>query len=394
MSKSNPGHPRRAIYTNAEDEVDIDEEPVDTGLIRCICNSSEDDGFTIQCERCLVWQHAFCVNISQHNIPEHYLCDCCEKKVRKNPVGRPPSKKPKLSKRIPMSKRTWKGMEDNSFLHFKPSTCDISNFQPMNRNIIRSRHAKQIFKDARERWHRLERTKEATNEVSTTQQRLPREMNYLTVMDKDSIGSSLPKASMRPLPKSLYSNNSPSKPRKGMFADIHIPANRFLAEINGDILLKSEYKFDPDNDFAMLGTPCPYVFFYPTLDLCIDARHRGNDYRGIRRSCHPNAELRSIISSHSKDDQEVRLGIFTRGDVEKGDEITIGWNWQRGHISWKKNLEWHNSEMRIDCAHQVIDEEEERSNRRAVARMLHYFENEFADCACENSEVCFIDYLR
>ncbi|KAJ2962796.1 hypothetical protein NQZ79_g2045 [Umbelopsis isabellina] len=52
--------------------------PVDTGTIRCICRISDDDGFTIQCDKCLVWQHAFCVNIDKHNIPDQYLCDMCD----------------------------------------------------------------------------------------------------------------------------------------------------------------------------------------------------------------------------------------------------------------------------------------------------------------------------
>ena len=33
-------------------------EFADEGVIRCICGTTEDDGFTIQCEKCFVWQHA------------------------------------------------------------------------------------------------------------------------------------------------------------------------------------------------------------------------------------------------------------------------------------------------------------------------------------------------
>lgn len=52
----------------------------DEGVIRCICGFSDDDGFTIQCERCNVWQHAVCVNIHDSSeVPEIYLCDRCGK---------------------------------------------------------------------------------------------------------------------------------------------------------------------------------------------------------------------------------------------------------------------------------------------------------------------------
>lgn len=48
-------------------------------MIRCICGYSEDDGFTIQCEKCNAWQHAVCVNIENDKVPDVYLCDLCGK---------------------------------------------------------------------------------------------------------------------------------------------------------------------------------------------------------------------------------------------------------------------------------------------------------------------------
>ncbi|KAJ3271900.1 myeloid lymphoid or mixed-lineage leukemia 5 (trithorax, ) [Terramyces sp. JEL0728] len=55
------------------------------GEIRCICGFIHDDGFTIQCEKCLVWQHAVCVEITEETgvllltvVPELYFCEMCE----------------------------------------------------------------------------------------------------------------------------------------------------------------------------------------------------------------------------------------------------------------------------------------------------------------------------
>lgn len=62
--------------SNAETS-NTDIYPIDAGIIRCICGYTEDDGFTIQCEKCNVWQHAICVNIQQDKVPEIYLCDNC-----------------------------------------------------------------------------------------------------------------------------------------------------------------------------------------------------------------------------------------------------------------------------------------------------------------------------
>jgi hypothetical protein len=53
----------------------------DSSIIRCICPYDDDDGFTIQCERCFVWQHALCVGISQDNVPEEYLCERCSPRI-------------------------------------------------------------------------------------------------------------------------------------------------------------------------------------------------------------------------------------------------------------------------------------------------------------------------
>lgn len=50
----------------------------DSGIILCICGFEEDDGFTIQCERCNVWQHAQCVDISEDDVPDIYYCDKCD----------------------------------------------------------------------------------------------------------------------------------------------------------------------------------------------------------------------------------------------------------------------------------------------------------------------------
>lgn len=44
--------------------------------------------------------------------------------------------------------------------------------------------------------------------------------------------------------------------------------------------------------------PYPFVLFYSKFDgleMCVDARSFGNEARFIRRSCTPNAEVRTIM---------------------------------------------------------------------------------------------------
>lgn len=45
--------------------------------IRCICGFEDDDGATIACDRCGVWQHMICVNVQADAVPDVYLCDLC-----------------------------------------------------------------------------------------------------------------------------------------------------------------------------------------------------------------------------------------------------------------------------------------------------------------------------
>lgn len=63
--------------TTAADE-DREQGDDDGGVIRCICDMNDDDGFTIQCDRCLVWQHCACFGMSSSSVPDEYLCELCD----------------------------------------------------------------------------------------------------------------------------------------------------------------------------------------------------------------------------------------------------------------------------------------------------------------------------
>jgi len=56
------------------------DDNIDDGVIRCICGSSEDDGFTVQCEKCYVWQHVKCVTANGTPLPDCFLCERCDPK--------------------------------------------------------------------------------------------------------------------------------------------------------------------------------------------------------------------------------------------------------------------------------------------------------------------------
>ncbi|PVV05136.1 hypothetical protein BB560_000345, partial [Smittium megazygosporum] len=76
---------KRGLYANSK--VNTDQTPEDEarteaeeeGVVRCICNGANESDIMIQCDKCNVWQHTFCMGIkSQKFIPEKYYCEECK----------------------------------------------------------------------------------------------------------------------------------------------------------------------------------------------------------------------------------------------------------------------------------------------------------------------------
>uniref|UniRef100_A0A5F9D5S1 PHD finger protein 20-like protein 1 n=1 Tax=Oryctolagus cuniculus TaxID=9986 RepID=A0A5F9D5S1_RABIT len=61
--------------TNFEESQDEDDALNE--IVRCICEMDEENGFMIQCEECLCWQHSVCMGLLEESIPEQYICYVC-----------------------------------------------------------------------------------------------------------------------------------------------------------------------------------------------------------------------------------------------------------------------------------------------------------------------------
>ena len=86
-----------ATIDNSQQDMDSEVE----GDIRCICDFTDDDGFTIQCEQCLVWQHMDCVGVDDDNVPEAYFCERC----RPRPVDAETANRIQRKKRLRKMRR-------------------------------------------------------------------------------------------------------------------------------------------------------------------------------------------------------------------------------------------------------------------------------------------------
>ncbi|GJJ69435.1 hypothetical protein EMPS_01781 [Entomortierella parvispora] len=57
---------------DAEDDVE-DEE----GVIMCVCGTKDDEGAMVQCDKCEVWLHLECLDLTEDEVPEEYFCPTC-----------------------------------------------------------------------------------------------------------------------------------------------------------------------------------------------------------------------------------------------------------------------------------------------------------------------------
>ena len=123
----------------------------------------------------------------------------------------------------------------------------------------------------------------------------------------------------------------------GNFAKTDLPSGRYIMQYMGEIYQAKIYKNDKANQYSLLGTVKANVLMFPRsiLALCSDARLMGSDARFIRRSCRPNCTLRLFVLGDVDRRpyfQAVRLGIFASRDINRGEELTLPWDWLPGHV--------------------------------------------------------------
>lgn len=59
------------------DDFPEEEDDSTNEIVRCICEMDEENGFMIQCEECMCWQHSVCMGLLEDSIPDHYICYIC-----------------------------------------------------------------------------------------------------------------------------------------------------------------------------------------------------------------------------------------------------------------------------------------------------------------------------
>jgi hypothetical protein len=334
--------------TSSESEAEYME-----GEIRCICGYTDDDGFTIQCEQCLVWQHAICVGISKSMVPEKYFCEKCSprpldaeaaKLFQKNrlltqstapttphrkPRGRPPTKK-----RVEVPEP----LQTQSASIFGPSTPATS--EPTGGHVEEYNQYEEIT-DCLVR----DNAKPFYNElvhVSPTVNANYSMIDFYKVRDFTQLKTHA--VEVRKIrSRGFQKKTLPSK--FGLFSTAKLDAGKLVLDYCGEFQLKtsfgSEFKISTDKNLYVDCTQ-PFVLFHPSLDFVVDARKYANQARFIRRSCRPNCEIRIILA---EDLRTIKIGIFAKTMIVENDEILLDIDYEHGNRYFRYECACSNPEF-------------------------------------------------
>lgn len=354
---------------------------IDSGIISCICGFDDDDGFTIQCDHCHRWQHAICYNIKDiETAPEDHLCNTCQprrldpKKARRRQSERRQGPGSRNNRNTGTADRKddagtsgpGKDFDDNElhsevmFNEGKNSESDTSydgvskkgsNTSDLQNNGENAGRKRKNDVEAGQ----MDDAKRTKDNISYTSAKEAYSAMFLPI-DRCEFKDKYAKLFIEkhndddwvvPYNKKVFEpllvevkpyaevNNSkvfPGYSKLGVYMKEFCPQKAFICEFLGEVDFQRGYLTDPRNHYRIWGTTKPKVLFHPHWPLYIDARLCGNVARYMRRSCNPNVEL---ATTKMPDTNEVKFVLRATRDIQEGEEIHIGWQWDLRHPIWQ-----------------------------------------------------------
>lgn len=348
----------------------------DAGIITCICDLNDDDGFTIQCDHCNRWQHAICYGIKDIGMaPDDYLCNSCD--PREVDIN--------LARKIQQERINVKTVEPSS-----------SNNSASNKNNGRDRASSTTISDVGDSFstdqdntnHRDKRRKrnpsnnsiDSKNESASVNSSdgltsMPKKKeHFLSAKDaygaiylplKDNVFKSdliepfLNKhmndnwviqyphktfksvsIEVKPYADIAYSRTYPGFTKLGVYLKKDCIKGDFIQEILGELDFYKNYLTDPRNHYRIWGTAKRRVIFHSHWPIYIDARLSGNSTRYLRRSCQPNVELVTIKlqdtdnrndKSSGRKSSRIKFVLRALRDISEDEELYIKWQWDSKH---------------------------------------------------------------
>lgn len=316
--------------------------PPDSGRIRCVCEYDEDDGFTIQCEQCLVWQHAKCVGISKSSVPEQYFCEEC------NPTWHEDLHNLALRAiNLDVINNATHTANVNIIEDSGNSTTSIPNSYSSSRAFKRKIHVPPgvpalneiseniISNDAQSL---IESFLKGLNVPRLKRQQHAQDPNLINfefhstvVMDTSEHLALLQKnLEVREIRNRGYQKKG-SSTKFGLFALEFCDPGHFVCEFIGHVQLKQLLTVKGAKEYPV-SVPQSFVL-YPlaSIDLAVDARKFGNNVRYVRRSCRPNVQIKPIIVENENGEFSLSWGLFARNVIKANSEIFLPLDYQCGN---------------------------------------------------------------
>lgn len=347
----------------------------DAGIITCICDMNDDDGFTIQCDHCNRWQHAICYGIKDVEMaPDDYLCNSCD--PRKVDV--------ELARRIQHGRLGVKTMTSatNDINNNKNNSREraLSTTANDNGDVLSTDQESSGHKDKRRKRNSSNNSLDPKTESASATSSEPaasiqkKKEHFLCAkdaygaiylplkkyvfkseliqlflkmhMDDDWVMQYSHKTfkaipiEVRPYADIAYSRTYPGFTKLGVYLKKDCMKGDFVQEFLGELDFRKNYSTDPRNHYRIWGTPKRRVIFHPHWPIYIDARSSGNLPRYLRRSCQPNVELVTIrlqdldhenVNSNGTNVSKIKFVLRALRDISEDEELYIKWQWDLKH---------------------------------------------------------------
>ena len=155
-----------------------------------------------------------------------------------------------------------------------------------------------------------------------------------------------------------------------------------LMEVNGQVGFQAVYCADPENRWAELTAPLPFVLFHPLLPLYIDTRREGSEARFVRRSCRPNALLETYLSTGS----EYHFWLVSDRQIAAKEQITIPWDFR--FPTTEKAHALRLLGLSDDLAGAQVEQSADENDYQKYAGWVHLILSEHGGCACNLGPEC------